>query len=66
MREIRATAAGAVMALYGTMLFFEGELLAPVLIVLFNLLLLLSVERFFEAPSLKRHSSPACCWAFRR
>jgi 4-amino-4-deoxy-L-arabinose transferase-like glycosyltransferase len=41
---------GLVMTLYGTMLFFEGELLAPVLIVFLNLLLMLSVVAFFEKP----------------
>lgn len=43
-----ALAAAAVLSLYGTMIFFEGELLAPVLIVFFNLLLMLSLLRFFD------------------
>jgi Flp pilus assembly protein TadD/4-amino-4-deoxy-L-arabinose transferase-like glycosyltransferase len=45
-----AIAAGVVAALYGTMLFYEGELLAPVLIVFINLLLLLSLDWFLQAP----------------
>jgi Flp pilus assembly protein TadD/4-amino-4-deoxy-L-arabinose transferase-like glycosyltransferase len=43
-------AAGLVAALYGTMLFFEGELLAPVLIIFLNLLLILSLLRVLERP----------------
>jgi Flp pilus assembly protein TadD len=46
-----ALGSAIVFSLYGTMLFFEGELLAPVLIVGFNLLLMLSMLRFLEKPS---------------
>jgi len=45
-----AIAAGIVAALYGTMLFYEGELLAPVLIVFINLLLMLALDWFLQAP----------------
>jgi Flp pilus assembly protein TadD len=43
--------AGVVFSLYGTMLFFEGELLAPVVIVFLNLLLSVSLLRTLERPS---------------
>ncbi|MCP4228565.1 MAG: tetratricopeptide repeat protein [bacterium] len=46
-RGIRLAAA-LLFSLYGTMLFFEGELLAPVLIVFLNLLLILSLLLLFE------------------
>jgi len=49
-----AFGAGTVMALYGTMIFYESELLAPVLIVFLNLLLLVAVLRFVEAPTALR------------
>jgi 4-amino-4-deoxy-L-arabinose transferase-like glycosyltransferase len=49
-----AFGAGLAMALYGTMLFFEGELLAPVLIVLLNLLSVLIILRFFREPRKRR------------
>ena len=38
-------------ALYGTMVFYEGELLAPVLIVFLNLLLALAVMAALDKPS---------------
>jgi tetratricopeptide (TPR) repeat protein len=47
-------AAALSFALYGTMLFYEGELLAPVLIVFLNLLLALSFFAALEKPSLPR------------
>ncbi len=47
-------AAALAFALYGTMLFYEGELLAPVLIVLLNLLLALSVLAALDRPTLPR------------
>lgn len=52
----RGTALAAALAfgLYGPMLFYEGELLAPVLIVLLNLLLALSALVTLERPSLPR------------
>jgi Flp pilus assembly protein TadD len=49
-----ALACGVILALYGTMLFFEGELLAPVLIVFLNLLLILSLLWFLAAPGWRR------------
>jgi Flp pilus assembly protein TadD/4-amino-4-deoxy-L-arabinose transferase-like glycosyltransferase len=45
-----AIAAGVVAALYGTMLFYEGELLAPVLIVFINLLFMLALDWFLQTP----------------
>lgn len=49
-----ALACGIILALYGTMLFFEGELLAPVVIVFLNLLLILSLLWFLAAPGWRR------------
>jgi tetratricopeptide (TPR) repeat protein len=49
-----AMAAALAFALYGTMLFYEGEILAPVLIVFLNLLLVLAVLAALEKPSLPR------------
>jgi tetratricopeptide (TPR) repeat protein len=43
--------AGLALSLYGTMLFFEGELLAPVLIVFLNLLLVLSLISVIDRPT---------------
>jgi len=47
-------AAALAFALYGTMLFYEGEILAPVLIVFLNLLLALAVLTALAKPSLPR------------
>ena len=47
-------AAALAFALYGTSLFYEGELLAPVLIVFLNLLLALAVIAVLEKPALPR------------
>ena len=44
-------AAALAFALYGTMLFYEGEILAPVLIVFLNLLLAMAVLAALEKPS---------------
>ncbi len=49
-RGIGLTAA-LLFSLYGTVLFFEGELLAPVLIVFLNLLIMLSLLYLFEKPT---------------
>jgi len=43
--------ASIALSLYGTMLFFEGELLAPVLIVFLNLLLILSLLWVLDRPA---------------
>jgi tetratricopeptide (TPR) repeat protein len=48
-----AAGSGIVMALYGTLIFFENELLAPVLIIFFNLLLIHSLLKFFHKPDWK-------------
>jgi Flp pilus assembly protein TadD/4-amino-4-deoxy-L-arabinose transferase-like glycosyltransferase len=45
-----AIGSAVVLSLYGIMLFFEGELLAPVLIVFLNLLLTLSLISLLEKP----------------
>ncbi|MCU0236102.1 MAG: tetratricopeptide repeat protein [Acidobacteria bacterium] len=47
-------AAALAFAMYGTMLFYEGELLAPVLIVFLNLLLALAAIATVDSPSLPR------------
>ncbi|TFG81073.1 MAG: tetratricopeptide repeat protein [Chrysiogenales bacterium] len=47
-------AAALAFSLYGTMLFYEGEILAPVLVVFLNLLLALAVIAALEKPSLPR------------
>lgn len=49
-----ALAAALAFSLYGPMLFYEGELLAPVLIVLLNLLLALATLAALARPSLAR------------
>jgi len=46
-----ALGTGLVLSIYGTMIFFEGELLAPVLIIFLNLLLILSLIQFFDKPA---------------
>ena len=46
-----ALVAALAYALYGTMIFYEGELLAPVLIVFLNLLLALSVVAALDKPT---------------
>ncbi len=47
-------AAALAYSLYGTMIFYEGELLAPVLIVFLNLLLALAVLKALEKPDWRR------------
>lgn len=47
-------AAALAFSLYGTMLFYEGEILAPVLVVFLNLLLALAVIAALKKPSLPR------------
>jgi len=47
-------AAGFCMAVYGTMIFFESELLSPVLIIFLNLLLLCVLDGFLKRPSAVR------------
>lgn len=42
---------GVLLAFYGPLLFYDGELLAPVLIVFFNVLLVLLLYAFFEKPT---------------
>ncbi len=49
-----ALAAALIFSLYGPMLFYEGELLAPALIVLLNLLLARSALAAVDRPSLGR------------
>jgi tetratricopeptide (TPR) repeat protein len=44
-------AAALAYSLYGTMIFYEGELLAPVLIVFLNLLLALAVLKVLDKPA---------------
>jgi len=46
-----AVAVGVALSLYGTMLFFEGELLAPALIIFLNLLLILSLLWSLDKPA---------------
>ena len=47
-------AAALAYSLYGTMIFYEGELLAPVLIVFLNLLLVLAVLNALDKPAWPR------------
>jgi len=47
-------AAGFCMAVYGTMIFFESELLSPVLIVFLNLLFVYVLDGFLKRPSVIR------------
>ncbi len=46
-----AVAVGVALSIYGTMLFFEGELLAPALIIFLNLLLILSLLWSLDKPA---------------
>jgi tetratricopeptide (TPR) repeat protein len=50
LRPRAALASGLAAALYGTLLFYESELLAPGLIILLNLVIILLARSFLERP----------------
>ncbi|MBU0678621.1 MAG: glycosyltransferase family 39 protein [Verrucomicrobia bacterium] len=51
--EVSGLIAAALMSVYWIFIYFEGELLAPVLLVMFTLLILLALERWVNRPSFR-------------